>query len=124
MPMKRVLRSCLDPLPRFVSTKSLAAIVSIVLVGTAVSVFEYLESARPPVRRAALDAFGGASETRACDRSSSGTDSSWCPCPRARAVPAPGSTGSQTSERGSDAASERSSAPPSSFEPDLGALHG
>lgn len=130
--MKRVLRSCLEPLPRFVSTKSLAAIVTIVLVGTAVSVFEYLESARPPVRRAALDSpcspysIGGCSESRACDASSTARQSANCPCPRGAIAPAavPAPAGSRTLERASDAASEGRSAAPSSFEPDLGSLHG
>ena len=45
--MKRVLRSCFEPLPRFMSTKSLAGLVVMLLVGTGISVYEYLESARP-----------------------------------------------------------------------------
>src|SRR5688500_17393283 len=45
--MKRVLRSCFEPLPRFMSTKSLADLVVMLLVGTGISVDEYLESARP-----------------------------------------------------------------------------
>ena len=45
--MKRVLRSCFDPLPRFMSMKSLACLVAMVVLGTGISVYEYLESARP-----------------------------------------------------------------------------
>src|SRR5688572_5511177 len=46
--MKRVLRSCLDPLPRFLSTRALLAVVAFVVLGTALSVYEYVESGRPP----------------------------------------------------------------------------
>jgi hypothetical protein len=46
--MKRVLRSCLDPLPRFLSTRALVAVVAFVVLGTALSVYEYVESGRPP----------------------------------------------------------------------------
>ena len=48
--MKHVLRSCLDPLPRILSTRGLAAIVVLVLSGTALSVYEYVESGRMPGR--------------------------------------------------------------------------
>lgn len=50
--MKRVLRSCFDPLPRFMSTKSLIGLVAMVVVGTGISVYEYLESSRLPVHAA------------------------------------------------------------------------
>ena len=53
--MKRVLQSCFDPLPRFMSMKSLTALVALLLVGTAISVVEYLESSRSLVRHAAPD---------------------------------------------------------------------
>jgi hypothetical protein len=46
--MKRVLRSCLDPLPRFLSTRGILLVVGLVVAGTAVSVHEYLESDRGP----------------------------------------------------------------------------
>lgn len=42
--MKRVLRSCLDPLPRFLSTRGVLVVVVLVVAGTAVSVHEYVES--------------------------------------------------------------------------------
>ncbi len=42
--MKRVLRSCLDPLPRFLSTRGVLVVVALVVAGTAVSVHEYVES--------------------------------------------------------------------------------
>ncbi|MBI5363471.1 MAG: hypothetical protein HZA53_09865 [Planctomycetes bacterium] len=48
--MKRVFRSCLDPLPRFLSTRGLIAVVLIVVTGTALSVHEYLQSGREPER--------------------------------------------------------------------------
>ena len=48
--MKRVLRSCFEPLPRFMSTKSLVGLVLMLLAGTGLSVYEYLESSRPPER--------------------------------------------------------------------------
>lgn len=44
--MKRVLRSCLDPLPRFLSTRAVLLVVGLVIAGTAVSVHEYLENDR------------------------------------------------------------------------------
>ena len=50
--MQRVLRSCLDPLPRLISLKSLIGVVLMVLAGTGLSVYEYLETAVPPVRAA------------------------------------------------------------------------
>jgi len=50
--MQRVLRSCLDPLPRLISLKSLVGVVLMVLAGTGLSVYEYLETATP-VRAAA-----------------------------------------------------------------------
>jgi hypothetical protein len=46
--MKRVLRSCLDPLPRFLSTRGVMAVVVLVVAGTAVSVHEFVESGRGP----------------------------------------------------------------------------
>ena len=45
------MRSILDPLPRFLSTRGLATVVGMLLLGTAVSVYEYLEDSRPPARR-------------------------------------------------------------------------
>lgn len=48
--MKSVLRSCFEPLPRFLSTKCLASLVAMVLVGTGISVYEYLESTSVPPR--------------------------------------------------------------------------
>ena len=53
--MKRVLRSCFEPLPRVMSTKSLTALVALLLVGTAISVIEYLESARAVARHTPRD---------------------------------------------------------------------
>lgn len=46
--MKRVLRSCITPLPRFLTTRALAGLVLVLVAGTAVSVHEYLETARAP----------------------------------------------------------------------------
>lgn len=48
--MKSVLRSCFEPLPRFLSTKCLVSLVALVLVGTGISVHEYLESTSVPAR--------------------------------------------------------------------------
>jgi len=42
--MNRVLRSAIDPLPRALSTKSLLALVAVVVLGTAVTVHRYVES--------------------------------------------------------------------------------
>jgi hypothetical protein len=58
--VKKVLRSCFDPLPRFLSTRGLAGVVVMLLGGTALSVYEYVESTRPPPRRAAPTAPAGA----------------------------------------------------------------
>lgn len=46
--MKRVLRSCITPLPRFLTTRALAGLVLVLVAGTALSVHEYLETARAP----------------------------------------------------------------------------
>lgn len=48
--MKRVFRSCLDPLPRFLSTRTLAFVVVVVVFGTALSVSEYVQSGSEPER--------------------------------------------------------------------------
>ncbi len=44
--MNRVFRSCLDPLPRFLSTRGLAFVVLLVVGGTGFSVYEYVQSGR------------------------------------------------------------------------------
>jgi hypothetical protein len=46
------VRSILDPLPRFLTVRGLAVVVGMLVLGTAISVHEFLESARPPVRHA------------------------------------------------------------------------
>lgn len=46
--MKQVLRSTLDPLPRSLSTPGLISLVSVVVLGTAVTVFRYMESSGHP----------------------------------------------------------------------------
>jgi hypothetical protein len=48
--MKRLVRSCIDPLPRSLSTKSLALLVVMLLSGIGISVHEFLESRRVPER--------------------------------------------------------------------------
>ncbi|MFO1009806.1 MAG: hypothetical protein U1F29_07045 [Planctomycetota bacterium] len=61
--MKSVFRSCLDPLPRFLSMRGLLAVVLVVVAGTGLSVYEYVQSSRSTeVRwpRATLRASGGA----------------------------------------------------------------
>lgn len=50
--MKRLVRSCIDPLPRSLSTKSLALLVAMLLSGIGISVHEFLESRRAPERAA------------------------------------------------------------------------
>jgi hypothetical protein len=50
--MKRLVRSRLDPLPRSLSTKSLALLVAMLLSGIGISVNEFLESRRVPERAA------------------------------------------------------------------------
>lgn len=44
------MRSILDPLPRFLTVRGQALVVAMVVLGTAISVHEYLESSRPPER--------------------------------------------------------------------------
>lgn len=48
---KQLVRTVLDPLPRFLSIRSLAILVTMLVVGIAISVHEYLESGRI-IRRA------------------------------------------------------------------------
>jgi hypothetical protein len=65
--MKRVLRSCLDPLPRFLSTRGLAFLVVMLVAGTGVSVYEYLESTQPIGRHVARPAISPLPEVQAAD---------------------------------------------------------
>ncbi len=70
------MRSALDPVPRFISVKSLAILVAMLLSGIAISVREYLESGRIPHRACSCDAAlkeGSSPRGR---------------CPETRAVPA------------------------------------
>lgn len=46
-------RSLLDPLPRQLSTKALAALVALVVCGTGVAVLRFLESGPGPIHRPA-----------------------------------------------------------------------
>lgn len=64
--MKKVLRSCFDPLPRFLSTRGLAIVVAMLVGGTAISVHEYVESTQPRPRRPLLPAASG--EVHAAER--------------------------------------------------------
>src|SRR5882672_9387031 len=48
--MKRLVRPGIDPLPRSLSTKSLAFLVVMLLSGIGISVHEFLESRRAPGR--------------------------------------------------------------------------
>lgn len=71
--MKRVLRSCITPLPRFLSTRGLAALVLVLVAGTALSVHEYLQTARTPRAAQARTPGQRASqpgEVRAAERTS------------------------------------------------------
>ena len=58
--MKRLVRSALDPLPRSLSLRSLAILVTMLVGGIAISVHEYLESgkvhAAAPATRGCADA--------------------------------------------------------------------
>jgi hypothetical protein len=113
--MKSVLRSCFDPLPRFMSTKSLTGLVLMVLAGTGISVYEYLESSHAPVRAApmASDEVSDCDASRPCeslerlDRTSRFRESSFVE------QPAPASSAEQISECTRPAISEA----PSLFEP-------
>jgi hypothetical protein len=50
--MERVVRSAFDPLPRSLSNKGLGLLVAIVLFGTGITVYRYLESSDPDDHRA------------------------------------------------------------------------
>jgi hypothetical protein len=45
--MKRVLRSCIEPLPRFLTTRGLAVLVLLLVAGMAISVREYMQTGGP-----------------------------------------------------------------------------
>lgn len=51
--MKRLVRSALDPLPRSLSVRSLAILVTMLVAGIAISVHEYLESGKVSGRSSA-----------------------------------------------------------------------
>jgi hypothetical protein len=126
--MKRVLRSCFEPLPRFMSMKSLTAVVALLLVGTAISVVEYLESARSTMRRPApergachaAESRSGQEEslTGRCPRAASDTSTSYVTPEKSSA-----SEASSASERSSALGTcartqpETVTAPPFSFQP-------
>lgn len=63
------MRSILDPLPRFPSTRGLATVVGMLLLGTAISVYEYLEDSRPPARHPACES----SASRRCTTAARGS---------------------------------------------------
>ena len=50
-PRKRFVRSVFDPLPRSLSIRSLAVLVTMLVAGIAISVHEYLESGKAPEHR-------------------------------------------------------------------------
>jgi len=64
--MKRLVRSALDPLPRSLSLRSLALLVTMLVAGVAISVREYLESGRVSAH---------SSTVRACSESNPQTHS-------------------------------------------------
>lgn len=115
--MKSVLRSCFDPLPRFMSTRSLIGLVTMVLAGTGISVYEYLESSHAPVRAgsASFEEYGDsdAGATSECgsrqrvDRRRTARDSDFAP------QPSPATSAEQVSDCTRSAASDT----PSIFEP-------
>ena len=71
-----MLRSCFDPLPRFMSMRSLAGLVAMVVLGTGLSVYEYLESTRPPQRHPSAGISTSAlGDVRAADRASAAAPS-------------------------------------------------
>ena len=121
--MKSVLRSCFDPLPRFMSTRSLIGLVTMVLIGTGISVYEYLESSHAPVRAGSTvvedfdDADVGApSECGARDRADrcrTVSDAGFAPQPS----PAPGVSGVSGVEQVSECTRPSASDAPSIFEP-------
>jgi hypothetical protein len=118
--MKRVLRSCLDPLPRLISLKSLVAVVIVLLAGTGISVYEYLESAHLPMRNEVRAAAESTPASRA-----SAEDRSKCTLRTdgGQRVTAPQSRvtdrgiSSRTESRDAAAVSEVPRAPASAFDP-------
>jgi|SRR6187402_740840 len=103
--MKRVLRSCITPLPRFLTTRALAGLVLVLVAGTALSVHEYLETARAPratqVRTQPVRSNLPGGEVRAAERTSSASRTHpACTLdfsPSAEALPASSSSASSTS---------------------------
>jgi len=67
--MKRLVRSALDPLPRSLSIRSLAILVTILVAGVAISVREYLESGQVHARDSAARSLSD--EGRPCRRTGS-----------------------------------------------------
>jgi hypothetical protein len=135
--MKSVLRSCFDPLPRFMSMKSLAAVVTLLLVGTTISVLEYLESSSVPPRRSsyesgavqAADSYGdlrssaqtvpAATSPSAAPRCAPETvapETVKCRVPRPSALSAPAPC--------SESESQARTAPPTLFQPEAGSVGG
>src|SRR5687768_4994645 len=81
--MKRVLRSCLEPLPRFLSTRGLASLVVMLVAGTGVSVYEYLESTQPIGRPGVRPAFSPLPEVQAAECAQDSEKPVVSPCPAA-----------------------------------------
>jgi len=69
---KQLVRSVLDPLPKFLSIRSLVILVTMLVGGTALSVHEYLESGRITRRvHAAATLPEGTTQTLECGDSGS-----------------------------------------------------
>lgn len=114
--MKRVFRSCLDPLPRFLSTRGLTALVLIVVTGIALSVHEYLQSGREPERA------WPSSTVRAVERVHTGRSTRGT-CTRSLPGACGGVQDASESETGPCSAEERSK-PATLFRPDASSATG
>jgi hypothetical protein len=74
------VRSVLDPLPRSLSLRSLAILVSMLLLGTGISVHEYLQSGKSPIRKVRAPVATEPSFARCRDRVEGGAKPTSATC--------------------------------------------
>ena len=115
--MKSVLRTCLDPLPRFLSLRGLTLLVAMLVLGVVFSVWEFVESARLPEHRVLAQDNSSWSAPRCCARAaqscgSAGASASCAPAPELNSAPA------------ASQAQAGDPTPPSVFDPDRAATGG
>ena len=87
--MKSVLRSCLDPLPRFLTLRGLSLLVAMLVLGVVFSVWEFVESGQLPAHRVlANDSSWSAPRAAPASCASNGSSTICTPCPAASHAPA------------------------------------